>query len=117
MLVEIRANRKVIQQCKKVSVLPTDTQFTIDNSLEISVVMATNNSGNLVEAIRGNKVVINYCKNVYNKIQNKCPMRGFRKCIGEKCQWYYIDQGTGDCVKVWQVVKIQPIYITAPIQK
>ena len=114
MIVEIRGSAKVIGECKKVSVLDKSIPFTIDENVSVAVIMAKNDIGTLIEALKGDKAVISFCKYGYNRIQKKCPMRLFAKCKCEKCQWYFIDQGTGDCIKVWSVIKQQPIYISAP---
>ena len=114
MIVEIRGSSKVIAQCKKVSVLDKAIPFTVDDSIPVAVIMTKNEVGALIEALKGNDAVTNFCKYGYNRLQKKCPMMLFTKCKCEKCQWYFIDQGTGDCIKVWSVIKQQPIYVTAP---
>jgi hypothetical protein len=103
MVVEIRAKGSVISQCKKVSVLDAAIPFTPDETTEQAAVMVKDGEGALVAGLVGNKAVIAFCKNGYNKIQRACPLR-HRKCIGERCAWYIIKNGTGDCAQVWSVL-------------
>jgi hypothetical protein len=104
MIVEIRGKSEVIRQCKKVSVLDKAVPFTVDETVGQAAVMAKDDAGALVAGLVGDKEVIAFCKNGYNKIQRSCPFR-HRKCIGERCALYVIQNGTGDCAHVWSALK------------
>jgi hypothetical protein len=104
MLVEIRAPRVTLAKIESITVIK-DVPYNIDDSLPCAVVMAKNDLGQLVEAIKGDKEVFNFCKYGYNRISKACPLMLFRKCKCEKCAWYFIDQGTGDCSMVWQAIR------------
>lgn len=100
MIIEIRGRISVLKECKKVSILDKAIPFTIDETAEQAAVMVKDGEGALVAGLVGNKSVIAFCKNGYNKIQRACPLR-HRKCIGERCAWYIVQNGTGDCAQVW----------------
>ena len=104
MIVEIRGRISVLKQCKKVSVLDKAIPFTIDETAEQAAVMAQDDKGTLVAGLVGDKAVVAFCKNGYNKIQRACPLR-HRKCIGERCSWYIVQNGTGDCAQVWAALR------------
>jgi len=104
MIVEIRGKSSIIRRCKRTSVLDSATHFTIDETVEQAVVMVKDDSGTLSAGLIGDKAVISFCKNGYNKIQRSCPFR-HRKCIGERCALYVIQNGTGDCAQVWSALK------------
>jgi hypothetical protein len=104
MIVEIRGKSAVIKQCKKISILDPTIPFTIDETVEQAAVMVKDDSGTLTAGLIGDKAVIAFCKNGYNKIQRSCPFR-HRKCIGERCALYVIQNGTGDCAHVWSALK------------
>ena len=100
---EIRVNKKFY---KKITNQKTELDVTItpDENVDVPVIMFKNNEGALVEYLRGIKPVLNYMKYGYNRIIKKCPMR-HRKCIGEKCSLYFVENGTGDCVLIWNMFK------------
>jgi len=99
--VEIRANGKNLERLRKQKTTLTDVTFTQDENVELPIIMILSD-GKLSEYMRGTKNVLNFLKYGYNRITRKCPCR-HRKCIGEKCSWYYIQNGTGDCVHVWNI--------------
>ncbi len=104
MELDIRGNTKDIIKLKKIKTTIKNIDFTIDDKLEFPIIMIQNEKSELVEYLRSYKLISNYLKYGYNRIIKKCPYR-HRKCIGEKCSLYYIENGTGDCVHVWQMFK------------
>jgi hypothetical protein len=103
MLVEIRGKQSIIDRIMKVSVIDKNIPINVDNSIPCAVVMARDESGKLVEAFRGDDAVLQFCKYGYNRITRQCPIR-HRKCIGERCSFYLIQRGTGDCAVIWSAV-------------
>lgn len=101
---DIRGNEKNIKKLKKIKTKLKNISFNIDNNVEIPVIMLKNDKGELVEWTRGYENVSSYLKYGYIRIIKNCPYR-YRKCIGEKCSLYYIENGTGDCVHIWQMFK------------
>ncbi len=100
---EIRAKNRDYKKLKKQKT-KVDITITYDDNVEIPVIMVKTNEGKLVEYLKGFKVIQNYLKYGYNRIIKRCPFR-HRKCIGEKCSLYFIDNGTGDCVLIWSMFK------------
>ena len=101
---EIRTNRKYYRKLKNQKTPLKNIQITLDENIEIPVVMIKDQKGELREYLRGFKEVKHFLKYGYNRIIKKCPFR-HRKCIGEKCQLYFVQNGTGDCVLIWQMFK------------
>lgn len=108
---EIRACKKDYKRFKKYK---TETPITLDENLSVSVIMihVTNNSNgadkeskaSLQEWTRGRKNIESFLKYGIVHIRKSCPYR-HRKCIGEKCSLYVIQNSTGDCAHVWEVFK------------
>lgn len=100
---EIRANSKDYHKLRKAK---TDLKIviTMDENVEVPIVMFKDDNGELKEFVRGFQIVKNYLKHGYNRIRKKCPVR-HRKCICEKCSWYFVDNGTGDCAMIWSLFK------------
>ncbi len=96
---EIRANFKDYPKLMKIKT-SLEIQITMDENTEIPIVMFKDDKGELKEFVRGFLTVKNFLKYGYNRIKKKCPVR-HRKCICEKCSWYFMDNSTGDCAMIW----------------
>ena len=101
---EVRTNKIYYRQLKKAGRYQENIPITLDDNVEIPIIMIQNEEKVLVEFLRGYKKVRAFLKYGYNRIIAKCPIR-HRKCIGEKCSWYYVENLTGDCVKIWDLIK------------
>ena len=96
---EIRATEKDYKRFKKYK---TDIQINKDENLGVSVFMIES-EGKLVEWTRGRKNIESFLKLGYVAIRKNCPHR-IGKCIGEKCSFYHIKNGTGDCAVIWNII-------------
>lgn len=99
---EVRTNSRFYKKLKNIGKLQEEITITLDENIETPVMMIKNEEGKLVEYLRGFNVVNNFLRYGYNRIIRKCPIR-HRKCIGEKCAWYFVDNLTGDCAMIWQI--------------
>ncbi len=99
---EVRATTKDFVKFKKVNTLTVD--ITEDKSLDISIVMVDNGKGELVEWTRGRTNILSFLKYGYVRIIKNCPHR-IGKCIGEKCSFFVVKNGTGDCAHVWATLQ------------
>jgi len=97
---EIRLNSRDYKKLKKYK---TEIPITVDEKADIPVIMLKFQDGHIGEYLKGYKKIKNMLKYGYNRIIKKCPHR-HRKCIGEKCSLYVIENGTGDCSIVWQTM-------------
>jgi len=98
---EIRADSKDYRKLKKVKT-SLDITITIDEKAEVPIIMFKDEKGELKEFLRGFDAAKNYLKYGFNRIIKKCPLR-HRKCIGEKCSLYFVDNSTGDCALIWSL--------------
>lgn len=101
---EVRINSKYYLRLKKQKTNLRDITITLDERVEIPVIMIKTQEGELKEYLRGFKPIKNYLKYGFNRIIKKCPLR-HRKCIGEKCSLYFVDNNTGDCALIWVLFK------------
>ncbi len=102
---EIRTNSKYYNKFIKINTIIKNLIITLDEKAIIPVIMVKFENGELKEYLKGFKNIKNFLKFGYNKIIKKCPIR-HRKCIGVKCQLYWIENSTGDCSINWFNVKI-----------
>lgn len=100
---EIRANSRDHRKLAKLQ-NQLGIPLALDENMQIPVIMYKDPGGELKEYLRGFRAIRNYLKHGYNRITRNCPYR-HRKCIGEKCALYFVDNGTGDCVLIWQMFK------------
>ena len=100
---EIRTSSTYYKKLKNIKTKLQDIVITLDENIEIPMIMIKFKDGHLGEYLRGFKNIKNFLKYGYNRIIKKCPYR-HRKCIGEKCSLYIINNSTGDCAKVWSVM-------------
>lgn len=100
---EIRASSKTLDRLKGIPSRLADVTFTEDDSMKVPIIMVESKDGKLVEWVRGDQVE-QAIVHGYNRLIKKCPMRDGKSCIGEKCQWYVIENSTGDCAVVWSAV-------------
>lgn len=100
---EIRADSK---NCKKLRKIKTSLEITLteDKKVEVPIVMFKDEKGELREFVSGFEATKNYLKYGFNRIIKKCPFR-HRKCIGEKCSLYFVDNNTGDCALIWSLFR------------
>ena len=101
---EVRTNSIFYKKLKKMGEKQKNIPVTLDENVEIPVIMIQNDEKKLVEYLRGYRRVSDFLKYGYHRIIANCPMR-FGRCIGEKCSWYYVENFTGDCIKIWQLIK------------
>ena len=101
---EIRTNNKFYKKIVSQKTSLIDIDITLDNNVEIPIIMFKNEKGELKEYLRGFKQIRNYLKYGFNRIIKRCPIR-HRKCIGERCSLYFVDNGTGDCAMIWQIFR------------
>ncbi len=101
---EIRTNNKFYKKIVSQKTSLIDIDITLDNNVEIPIIMFKNDMGELKEYLRGFKEVRSYLKYGFNHISKNCPYR-HRKCIGKRCALYFIDNNTGDCAIIWQLFK------------
>lgn len=101
---EIRASSKYYRKLAGIITPRMDVQITLDDKAEIPVAMIKMDDGALQEWMRGFGPIKNFLRYGFNRIRRKCPIR-HRKCIGERCSWYFIENDTGDCIKVWYMFK------------
>jgi len=101
---EIRANSKHHRKLIRIKTPRKDVQITLDNDAEIPVAMVKTDDGSLSEWMRGFIPIKNFLRYGFNRIRRNCPLR-HRKCLCEKCSWYFIDNDTGDCVKIWSMFR------------
>ena len=101
----INANTKDMAKLKKLMLKynKTDIQTKIDENVEVPIIMV-HIDGELKEWTRTMENVSTFIKHGYVRIIKNCPLRT-GKCIGEKCQWYIINNNTGDCTSVWNIFK------------
>ncbi len=101
---DIRANdkhyRKLIKQKSRLKMV----SINLDNNVDVPIVMTSSDKGELVEYLRGFKEVKGLLKYGYVRVAKQCPLR-HRKCIADKCSFYFIENGTGDCVYIWKMFK------------
>lgn len=100
----IHAQTKDVKRFKQIKCPHDDVQFIIEDTIDIPVIMHKTADDALVEYLRGRTEICNFLKSGWNRIIKKCPYR-HRKCIGEKCSLYFIENGTGDCVLIWHMFK------------
>jgi len=100
---DIRSNRKYYHKLIAQKTNLKGISFNLDENIEVPIVMISKD-GKLVEYLKGYKVIKSFLKYGYVRIAGKCPLR-HRKCIAEKCSFYYIENGTGDCVYIWRMFK------------
>ncbi len=83
--------------------LPDGVVITKDDSIETSVIMV-HMDGEFKPWHLGYDRIESYLRLGYARIAKWCPMiKG--KCKAEKCSKYLIQNGTGDCVDVWNFYK------------
>lgn len=78
--------------------------LVVDEAVKEPVVIVHTNDGSFKEYIRGFKTVKELMKYGYHRIRRSCPYR-HRRCIGEKCALYHVENGTGDCAHIWALFK------------
>lgn len=83
--------------------LPEGVIMTTDPKLEVSVIMVQVD-GKFLEWHRGFERIESYLRLGYGQDLKYCPFLK-KKCIGIKCARYIIQNGTGDCVDVWNYFK------------
>lgn len=101
---EVRTNSRFYKKLKKLGEKQTQIPVTLDEAVEVPIAMIKDAEGKLIEFLRGFESVSNFLKYGYNRLIRKCPLR-HRKCIGEKCAWYFVDNLTGDCAAIWQIFR------------
>ena len=99
---DIRTNSKYFKRLTKSARRFNDIKITLDENVEIPILMTQVKEGEFQEFLRGFELVNNFAKYGYNRISKNCPLRN-KKCIAEKCSWYFIDNFTGDCTLIWQI--------------
>ena len=100
---EIRANSKDYKKLRKIKT-SIGIAITEDEKAEVPIVMFKDDKGELKEFVRGFEATKNYLEYGFNRIIKKCPFR-HRKCIGEKCSLYFVDNNTGDCALIWSLFR------------
>lgn len=103
-MMEIRTCQAYYLKLSRQKTQIEDIHVTLDEKAQIPVIMSQNEKGKLQEYMRGYQNIKNYLKCGYNRIIRKCPLR-HRKCIGENCAWYFVDNNTGDCAMIWQLFR------------
>lgn len=83
-----------------------DVVLTEDTKIKAPIIMIKYKDGTIKEWTRGYKNVKSFLKFGIVKLIDKCPLSFLRlgKCKAEKCQWFYIKNGTGDCSIRWNVI-------------
>ena len=94
---EVRARSKDIDKFRRIRTPRNDVQFTADESVGTPVVM-----DGLTEYLRGYTTVRDFLKLGWHRIRKGCPYR-HRRCTGERCSLYFVENGTGDCVMIWNL--------------
>ena len=107
MVKEIRANRKVMDEIRRVSILGEDIDLTVDDSVEEAVIMLLEN-GQMFVGSQGNQKVIDFARYGYLRVLKDCPFkRGINKrCIAERCQLYVVRDGIGGCSLSWNFLPL-----------
>ena len=100
---EVRANSKDYKKLRK-DKTALDVTITMDEKAEVPIIMFKDAKGEIREFLRGFDAIKNYLKYGFNRIIKKCPLR-HRKCIGEKCSLYFVDNNTGDCALIWSLFR------------
>lgn len=101
----LNANHKDMAKLKKLMLKHNraDMQTKVDDNLETPIIMV-HHEGELKEWTKTMENVKSFIKYGYVRIKKNCPLRA-GKCICEKCQWYMINNNTGDCTVVWNMFK------------
>ena len=99
----IRLSKKHYNSLKNLSNKNKD-EFVIDDTCNEPEISYKINEKEIKLWIYGYNPVKNYLIYGYNRIIKKCPYKFFTKCLGEKCQFYFIENMTGDCVKIWDII-------------
>jgi len=100
---DIRANDKYYKKLIKQKSRLLGVSINLDNNVDVPIIMVQQ-EGKFVEYLRGYKEIKDLIKYGYRRIAKNCPLR-HRRCIGEKCSFYFIENGTGDCVYIWRMFK------------
>jgi hypothetical protein len=79
-------------------------RLTLDNELDEPLIMTKMQDGSLREWTRGYQNIKSFLSYGYVKIIQQCPFHHFKKCRGEKCQFYLIRNLTGDCSIKWNAI-------------
>ncbi len=99
---EIRANKDDYKLFVRIGA-PVGVPITKENQINESVIMI-HQGGKLIPWLAGRKAIKGYLKYGYNRIIKNCPHRS-GQCIGERCSFYVIQNGTGDCAHVWNAIQ------------
>ena len=78
--------------------------LTPDENTSTPVIVAHQDDGTFTTFLRGFQPVREFIRYGYNRIRRNCPYR-HRRCIGERCALYHIDNLTGDCSQIWRLFK------------
>lgn len=78
--------------------------LTVDEKAEVPIVLVHTAEGAFVEFLKGFSPVKTFVQYGYNRVRKACPYR-HRRCIGERCSLYFIDNLTGDCALIWALFK------------
>lgn len=84
--------------------LTEPVKLTLDNAVAEPLIMVKMQDGSLREWTRGYPNICSLLRNGYVQLIQKCPFGRFRKCRGEKCQLYLIQNLTGDCALKWSAI-------------
>lgn len=102
---DIRANSKDAEKFRKMLAKHPreDVKISIDD-LDVPVIMVLTDGGELVQWTRGRENIKSFIIHGYVRLRKKCPRKLIGKCDCERCQWYVVQNGTGDCSIVWQAI-------------
>lgn len=77
-----------------------------DSSVKEPFIMVKDITNRLVEWSRGYDNVKSFLQYGFVRIQKQCPFKKvFKKCSGDKCQLFLIENMTGDCSINWSFYK------------
>lgn len=79
-------------------------KLTLDDTVDVPVMMVQSDKGKLVQFSRGEKNVRSFLKYGYVRLKEKCPFKTFAKCKAEKCRFYLVKNLTGDCGFYWKTM-------------
>ena len=97
---EIRSTKKDYNKIIKLN--KNNITVTLDETLKMSVIMVHTDDGKFVQWTSGFENISSFLKYGYVRIRRSCPYR-HRRCIGEKCSLYVIQNNTGDCAHIWNI--------------
>lgn len=102
---DIRANEKDAKKFRGLLALHPREGVTVTvDAYDEPFIMAKTDDGRLVQWTRGRENIETFIAYGYVRLRKKCPRKILGKCDCEKCQWYVIQKGTGDCAMVWQAI-------------